>query len=155
MPLGWRPADVAEKFPVYKITDVYHFQKYNPQISKSLLTWTWIQLISTLLFISYFFYNIAAIGSPNIFIYGAFVILTVYAYTDLLDRNFYAIVSEGIRCALGIYLIYYLGDWFGLSKSFSMANQLVIFYFVFSMSATIWFALKHQQEDKQTKAALA
>src|SRR6478736_3812446 len=107
MPLGWRPADVAEKFPVYKITDVYHFQKYNPQIAKGLLTWTWIQLISTLLFISYFFYNIDAIG------------------------------SEGIRCALGIYLIYYLGDWFGLSKSLPLANQLVIFYFVFSMSATI------------------
>ena len=155
MPLGWRPADVAEKFPVYKITDVYHFQKYNPQISKGLLTWTWFQLLATLLFISYFFYNIAAIGSPNIFIYGAFVILTVYAYTDLLDRNFYAIVWEGIRCAFGIYLIYYLGDWFGLSKSFSMANQLVIFYFVFSMSATVWFALKHRQEDKQLKTALA
>jgi sterol desaturase/sphingolipid hydroxylase (fatty acid hydroxylase superfamily) len=28
MPLGWRPADVAAKYPVYKIEDVYHFEKY-------------------------------------------------------------------------------------------------------------------------------
>jgi alkylglycerol monooxygenase len=28
MPTGWRPADVAEKYPVYKIEDVYNFEKY-------------------------------------------------------------------------------------------------------------------------------
>ena len=26
MPTGWRPADVAEKYPVFKINDVYHFE---------------------------------------------------------------------------------------------------------------------------------
>ncbi|HRN58010.1 MAG TPA: sterol desaturase family protein, partial [Agriterribacter sp.] len=26
MPTGWRPADVVEKHPVYKIDDVYHFK---------------------------------------------------------------------------------------------------------------------------------
>jgi hypothetical protein len=30
MPTGWRPDDVAEKYPVYKINDVYQFEKYNP-----------------------------------------------------------------------------------------------------------------------------
>ena len=30
MPLGWRPEDVAEKYPVNKISDVYNFEKYNP-----------------------------------------------------------------------------------------------------------------------------
>jgi alkylglycerol monooxygenase len=76
----------------------------------------------------------------------------VYAYTDLLDRNFYAIAWEAIRCSFGIYTIYYLGDWFGLSKSFAMANQLLIAYFVFSFSITVWFALKHKKEDKLGKA---
>ncbi|MFO5234626.1 hypothetical protein RCL33_24570, partial [Salmonella enterica subsp. enterica serovar 1,4,[5],12:i:-] len=27
MPTGWRPADVAEQFPVYKINDPYSYQK--------------------------------------------------------------------------------------------------------------------------------
>ena len=44
MPTGWRPADVAEKYPVYKIEDVYHFEKYNPESSTLLYAWSWIQL---------------------------------------------------------------------------------------------------------------
>ncbi|HCX76814.1 MAG TPA: sterol desaturase, partial [Algoriphagus sp.] len=45
MPLGWRPKDVAEKYPVFKIEDVYHFQKYNPFLSKGMLIWSFAQLI--------------------------------------------------------------------------------------------------------------
>ncbi|MEL6257067.1 MAG: sterol desaturase family protein, partial [Bacteroidota bacterium] len=29
MPLGWRPEDVKEKYPVYKIEDVYNYEKYD------------------------------------------------------------------------------------------------------------------------------
>src|SRR6187200_2900527 len=87
MPTGWRPADVAEKFPVYKIGDVYDFEKYNPASSKLLYIWSWIQTVILLLLVSYLFGNIGKIGSPNIFIYGGFVFLYVYAYTDLMDKN--------------------------------------------------------------------
>ncbi len=33
---GYRPADVAEKYPVYKIEDVYRFHKYAPKASAAL-----------------------------------------------------------------------------------------------------------------------
>ena len=29
MPLGWRPQDVIEQYPVYKIEDVFDFEKYH------------------------------------------------------------------------------------------------------------------------------
>ena len=45
MPTGWRPADVVAKYPVYKIEDVYHFEKHKSQESKILFVWSWIQLI--------------------------------------------------------------------------------------------------------------
>ena len=51
-PTGYRPADVAEKFPVYKIEDVYNFEKYDTRTSPLLKTWCWIQLIAILLFIT-------------------------------------------------------------------------------------------------------
>ncbi|RZM11691.1 MAG: sterol desaturase family protein [Pedobacter sp.] len=79
MPTGWRPEDVALKFPVYKIEDVYNFEKYDSRLSRSLLAWTWIQLLCLLGFVSYLFGNIALIGSPGIFIYGAFIFVFVYA----------------------------------------------------------------------------
>jgi sterol desaturase/sphingolipid hydroxylase (fatty acid hydroxylase superfamily) len=95
MPTGWRPADAAEKYPVHKITDVYHFEKYDPKYSKALATWSWFQLVIILLFVSYLFGNIGAINrldSSYIYIYGGFVFLSVYAFTDLMDRNPYAIL---------------------------------------------------------------
>ena len=69
MPTGWRPEDVAARFPVHKIEDPNHFEKYDPPASMFLQVWSWVQLSMLLLFISYLFGNIAYIGKPHIFIY--------------------------------------------------------------------------------------
>ena len=42
MPLGWRPADVIEKYPVKKIEDVYDFEKYDTPATKGMLVYLWI-----------------------------------------------------------------------------------------------------------------
>ena len=118
MPTGWRPDDVAEKFPVYKIEDVYNFEKYSTQYSAALLTWSWVQLAGLLMTISYLFANIAAIGTPGIFLYGLFIFLTVYAYSELMDRNRYALFWEVIKNIFGCAIIYKTGDWFGASVFF-------------------------------------
>ncbi len=153
MPLGWRPADVAKKYPVEKISDVYHFQKYDPANVKGLMAWSWMQMLVLLLFLSYLFGNIAKIGNPNMFIYGAFIFLTVYALTDLMDKNFSAIFWEGIRVAFGIYIIFQQGDWFGASRFFEFLVPVIIFYFVLSFCATVLFAL--QQRDKADRLSIA
>jgi len=57
-------------------------------------------MISLLLFISYLFGNIAKLGNPNIYIYGGFVFVFVYAMTELMDGNTYAVVWELIKAAL-------------------------------------------------------
>lgn len=151
MPTGWRPADVSEKYPVYKITDVYHFDKYNPKNSKALISWSWIQMTITLLFISYFFGNIAAINQMNssyIYLYGLFIFLTVYAYTDLMDRNSSAIVWETIKNLFGIGIILYTNDWFGISKWNFPVHYILVAYFILSTAVTGWFVYKHYEEDR-------
>jgi len=152
MPTGWRPADVAEKYPTYKITDVYHFEKYDPKSSRALITWSWIQMIITLLLISYFFGNIAAINkldSSYIYYYALFIFLTVYAYTDLMDRNHYAIVWEIIKNLFGIGILYYTGDWFGISQWHWSIKYILLSYFVISTVVTAWFNYQHYKEDHQ------
>jgi sterol desaturase/sphingolipid hydroxylase (fatty acid hydroxylase superfamily) len=151
-PTGYRPADVAEKYPVYKIEDVYNFDKYAPKASPGLQVWSWIQISLTLFFISYLFGNIAAINKMNgsfIYLYAAFIFLTVYAYTELMDRNPYAILWEMLKnaCALGI--IYYYGDWFGASQLISWINYVLIAYFITATIVTGWFAYIHYKEDRQ------
>ncbi len=151
MPTGWRPADVAEKYPLHKISDPYHFQKYDTRASSALHVWSWAQITITLLFISYLFGNIAGINALNssyIYIYGLFVFLSVYAYTELMDRNKYAAVWEIIKNIFGLAVIFQTGDWFGASKAIGFLNYALIFYFLFSILVTAWFVLKHAKEDE-------
>jgi sterol desaturase/sphingolipid hydroxylase (fatty acid hydroxylase superfamily) len=140
MPTGWRPADVAEKYPVYKIEDAYNFERYDPKASTVLHVWSWVQLVLLLLFISYLFGNIAYIGKPYIFIYGLFAFVMVYAFTELMDGNRYAIVWETVKAALGIGVIFYLGDWFGANAFLPWVSNVMIVSFVLSFGVPGWLS---------------
>ncbi len=146
-PTGWRPSDVAEKFPVYKIENVYDFKKYDTEFSKLFLGWIWVQMILLLLFVSYLFGNIALISKPGIFIYGAFIFLYVYAFTELMDKNKYALLWDFLKAIAGIAIILYSGDWFGAAVYASYINYILISYFVLSFLITSWFALKNSSES--------
>jgi len=153
MPTGWRPADVAENYPVYKISDVYHFEKYAPVTSRWSLVWAGFQVGILLLLISYLFGRIAGIGSPAMFVYGGFVFIMVYAYTELMDRNPYAIVWEGIKNMLGIAIIVYTGDWFGAASLAPWIKYFLICYFIFSTIITGW--LGYSDQRAQSPPAMA
>jgi alkylglycerol monooxygenase len=147
---GYRPADVAAKYPVYKIEDVYQFEKYETQTSAQLNAWSWVQMLLILLFVSYLFGNIALINSIDkayIFWYGGFIFLSVYALTDLMDRNSSAFVWEAIRCFVALSFIYAQNDWFGAGGYVSSAKFILAAYFILSLMVTGWFVLKHKKED--------
>ncbi len=147
MPTGWRPADVEERYPVYKIENVYSFEKYDTKNSTFLSAFTWFQLVILLLLISYFFGNIAKIGSPDMFIYGAFIFVYVYAYTELMDGSKYAFVWEVLKAAIGIAVIFTLGDWFGAGKISPWISYVLITYFVLSVAVTGWLAFVTGKEE--------
>ena len=151
-PTGYRPADMTEKYPVYKIEDVFHFDKYAPKASKALQAWSWIQISIVLLLISYFFGNIAAINKMDesyIYIYGAFIFLSVYAFTDLMDRSAWAIFWEAMKNTMGIAIIYIQGDWFGASDLIPGIHLALTAYFVIATLISGWFVYIHHKEDKQ------
>ena len=154
MPTGWRPDDVTAKYPVYKIEDAYNFEKYDTQTSMMLSVWSWVQLILLLLFISYLFGNIAYIGKPNIFIYGAFVFVMVYAFTELMDGNRSAIVWEIVKAIFGIGIIFCLGDWFGANKFLPWISYVLIAYFIFSVVITGWLALSTKKESRELSMSM-
>jgi alkylglycerol monooxygenase len=151
-PTGYRPADVAEKYPAFKIEDVYHFDKYAPKASSALQAWSWTQIVFTLLFISYLFGNIATINKIDgsfIYLYAVFVFLTVYAYTELMDRSSYAIFWEGLKNIYALGIIYFYGDWFGASQFIPWINYALIAYFITAIIVSAWFVYLHYKEDRQ------
>jgi sterol desaturase/sphingolipid hydroxylase (fatty acid hydroxylase superfamily) len=138
MPTGWRPEDVTEKYPVYKIDDVYHFDKYATDSGRIFLGWIWFQMLVLLFTLSYLFANIAVIGSPGIFVYGAFIFLFVYSLTEMMDGNPYAWLWELGKCLYGLSVLYYEQGWFGLhhAYSYAIAGYLVL-------SAGVYYAYKN------------
>lgn len=136
MPLGWRPADVIEKYPVTKIEDVYHFEKYDTPAPKGMMVYLWIQLFCLLLLVSYLFGNVASIGLTNMMYYGLFVFAQVYALTEFMDRNPRALIYELVKNLICVGGILYYGGWFGLQNYFSASSYILIGYFVIS-TATV------------------
>jgi sterol desaturase/sphingolipid hydroxylase (fatty acid hydroxylase superfamily) len=138
-PTGWRPENFEERFPVKKITNVTDFEKYGNNYSSKLVYWSIIQVFITLLFVSYLFKNVATIGLPDIFVYGFFIFLTIYSYTELMDVRKMSLVWEGIRFIFSIGILWYYGDWFGLNSFLSFGNFLMIGYFSVSFSMSLYF----------------
>ena len=136
MPLGWRPADVVEKYPVYKIEDVYHFEKYDTPAPKGMIIYLWIQLFCLLLIVSYLFGNVASIGLTNMMYYGLFIFAQVYALTEFMDRNPRALIYEVVKNMICVGGILYYGGWFGLQNYFGASSYILMGYFIVS-TATV------------------
>jgi hypothetical protein len=152
-PTGYRPADVDAAYPVYKIENVYQFEKYSTPSSPAFTAWAWTQLVFLLLFISYLFGSIAAINSLNasfIYWYGAFIFIYVFSLTELMDRNKMAIVWELLKTGLGLGLIYWQEDWFGLSAYVPQASTFIMGYLLFSLFSSAWLYQKHKKEDQSS-----
>jgi len=140
MPLGWRPADVVEKYPVYKIEDVYHFEKYDTPAPKGMIIYLWIQLFCLLLIVSYLFGNVANIGLTNMMYYGLFIFAQVYALTEFMDRNPRALIYEIVKNAICVGGILYYGGWFGLQNYFGASSYILMGYFFVSTATVAAFS---------------
>ncbi|RYY56130.1 MAG: sterol desaturase family protein [Chitinophagaceae bacterium] len=136
-PTGYQPHDMQLRFPVRKIENVYSFRKYNPPSTTALKTWCWIQLLVLLFFLSYLFASIASINASDasaIYLYGIFILLTVYAMTELMDRHPYAWVWELLRVAFGMGVLLVTRDWFGIGAWSPVIPYIIGGYFILSLS---------------------
>ena len=148
MPTGWRPADVAAKYPISIIEDVYGFERYDTPSSRALNGYAIFQLFATLGFLLHLFYNYSNIGLDELLLFGAFIFVGVYGYTTLMDRTKYAVVIEVIRGVLGIGFVIYSKDWFGLNSYFTFGSIIVGSYFLITILASIYFTYFEKDSAK-------
>lgn len=147
-PTGWRPENFEEKYPVTKISDVYSFNKYGTQHSKKLMYWSTIQMFITLGLVSYLYLSIAQMELQNIFIYGAFIFISVYSYTELMDTNNYSLFWESIRFTFGIGIISYWGNWFNIDASIPFGTLIISSYLILSLGVNIYFVSSGFKSEK-------
>ena len=137
MPTGWRPVDVAEKFPVMTIENPFLLKKYSTENSNFLLGWSYLQLFvtSTLMFL--IFLKLAFLTQTMIFLLAGLLILHVMAYTFLLDGKKIALILEGLKFVFGIALFFTINERIGFIPNFSL--NLIFSYLFISLGMTIYF----------------
>jgi sterol desaturase/sphingolipid hydroxylase (fatty acid hydroxylase superfamily) len=151
MPAGWRPADVEEKYPVRKITDVTNQIKYDTPSSGIFIAWCWFQLLILLGFISYlfaFFNPMHQLNGMYVYLYGLFIFLFVYALTDLMDRNRTALSWASLQLLVAVFLWNYTDGWFGADQLHKIIPSIILAYQFFSFSGTLFFFLAQSADDK-------
>ncbi|MFM7672025.1 MAG: sterol desaturase family protein [Bacteroidota bacterium] len=142
-PTGYRPSDVVAEHPVHKIENVYQFDKYETPGNTAFTVLAWTQLLALLAFISYLFGNIAHLNSLNasyIYLYGAFIFLSVHALTELMDGRKLAWVWEFIRCSFGFALLFNQRDWFGITSQLPTVPYLIGIYLLLSLLISTYFS---------------
>ncbi len=155
MPTGWRPDDVKEKYPVYYISDISSYRKFDTPVSRLFITWSWVQMFFNYFLLVYFFAFIAQIGTPHIFYYGAFIVISIYAYTELMDQNRNALYMEIIKSLLGLYALYYYGDWFYSSRYWPWYHYIVAGYFVISIFVVGYFSFYEMKKKEKQEATIS
>jgi len=131
MPTGWRPEDVAQKYPQKTIKDVQAMKKYETEGSLLFKFWCWVQF-SICSGLTLFWFGYVLLG-------GLFIMVSIFAYTTLMDGRKMALIAETIKVALGVLLLFSLGSWFNLNEVFSGATIFLIAYLIISLCVTIYY----------------
>ena len=137
MPTGWRPDDVAEKFPIHTLNRPHEQIKYETKNSPLLILWSGAQMTVGLVLMFHLFYISSLVSTSVTLLYAVFLVLHVFGYTSFLDKKNYAVYSEGIKYFLGMAL-FGMNDltWFGLGTSISI---LIGLYLIISLVIAIYF----------------
>ncbi|MEO1448591.1 MAG: sterol desaturase family protein [Bacteroidota bacterium] len=146
MPTGWRPADVAEKYPVFSVDDAFDQQKYRPATSSIVRSWSWAQLVIHTLLL---YHLLTLFGDYSLFeigLYAAFIFLGIFSYTTLMDGHKWALPFEGLKLALGIGVLAYFGSWFNLDQSLPLGTVWVVSYMLISMGITMRVVMRLPKE---------
>lgn len=145
MPTGWRPKEVEERFPILKVGKNLSLEKYYFQGGKTLIGYLWFQLVAILLLMAWLFGNVGSIGSPAIFYYGAFLFVSLFAITELMDGHANAWFWEALRGSCGLALLVVFPDWFGLGRYWDSAGLAIALYCGFSLFGALWFKDPHHR----------
>lgn len=139
MPTGWRPADVAEKYPLFTIEKMSDLKKYNPGYSKWFTAFSFVHTHVLFLLVLFLFFRFGELAKPETLTYGIFMLLAIFGFTALLDKKQYGIISLTL-VSIGMALFAWVqGDWFGLNAFMPIGSVLVTAYFILFALAAMWF----------------
>jgi sterol desaturase/sphingolipid hydroxylase (fatty acid hydroxylase superfamily) len=138
MPTGWRPADVAEKYPLFTIQKMSELKKYDPGYSKWFVNLGFLHIHMLFLLVLFLFFRFGEISETDALINGIFLLLAIFGFTSLLDKKQYGVISM-LLVSVGIVVFSLVkGDWFGLNSFVPFGSLVVASYFAAVAVTTSW-----------------
>jgi len=136
-PTGFRPKDVAERFPEYTIDDVYSYQKYDSEKGLVIKTFAWTQLFIHLGLMLLVFNSMSDFPVVQVMWFGGFLFVSIFTFTSILDGSKIAFVGEALKWMVYIlnYLIWEIWFFDGL---FDGSRILFFSYMLLSLGFMIY-----------------
>lgn len=148
MPTGWRPADVAEKYPIPYIKDMEELEKYDPQYSNSFTIWANLSLILVFLMVYHFFYAIGSFEKADYMTYGLFMVAYIFSFTSMMDKALIGLLASYAVSLWGIQIVLSSGTWFGLDQLISNSHLVLLGIWVLNIvSASYFYFTEFKKEN--------
>jgi hypothetical protein len=126
---GRRPEDAAAMHPAEKIEDVFHFEKYKPEVSSFVFRLCVVEFVLALSLQMFFFYKISSLARTEVLLFGGFILLTIAAYTTVMEGRRASVLLSLRFLAYLTLMAYWQGDWFGINSiAGTLSITLAAFY---------------------------
>ena len=107
MPTGWRPKDVADRFPISAIENIYALEKYAPKYSTLHKIIAVFQFVCLNIFIYVFLSSFGDLSVDSQLIFGLLIATTIFGFTSIMDGHKWAFFFEISRSFLGLLFLLY------------------------------------------------
>ena len=142
MPTGWRPSDVAEKYPWIFSEDPKNQIKYETALSRPEKVWAWTQLVIHFGLVFHLLIAFAQFEYTQVISYGIFLMASIMGYTVFMDKSRWAPYAEALKFGLGLALLWGYPTWFGLDLMIPYASSAIMAYLLLSLALAFYFRRK-------------
>ena len=147
-PPGWRPADVAARFPKSPYDPCRDFARFDPPRSLALSLYVLAQFLAILVANNHFLELLPKQSMGWNVAYFGFILLSLAALGGVLENRREFLVFEGVRMAAVAVGVLAAGAWFG-----NLRDARVVWAvagFAGASAAGLWLAWRQQASDLTT-----
>ena len=131
-PTGWRPTDVAKRFPRPIVEQVHQLQKYKPEESNYRKAWALFQLLSVTGILLFFLAQFGRLSIELRFVLGGIVCISIFSYTSILDRLSWSYRFEVFRLLSCALVLFWPEHWSYLSLEAPIFTVYILSYLCLS-----------------------
>ena len=137
MPTGWRPADVAERFPRPFVKNVYQQQKYTPTYTLKHKIIAVFHFIGINSFISLFLTSFGDLHISSQVAFGILIITAIFGFTSIMDGYKWAFGFEITRALFGLFVMIHPFQRRVWEVEYPFALGTAVYFFI-CLCATLW-----------------